>query len=152
MERITISIDEDLLGQLDARMADKGYSNRSEALRDILRDAFAREQVDVDGQADENETVLGCLTYVYNHTERALSRRLVEAQHHHHDLPKATLHMHIDEEDCLETTVLEGRLDEIKGLANQIIAQPGVRHGQLYLIPKTLSAHGHQGHHHSHDD
>ncbi len=131
MERITITLDPELLSDLDAHMARRRYTNRSEAVRDILRDRLAGERM----SGNDDAPVAACVTYVYNHRERSLAKRLVETQHSHHDLPKATLHVHLDAESCLESTILEGPAGEVRRLADHLIAQPGVRHGHLHLIP-----------------
>ena len=131
MERVTISIDDDLLGKFDQYIAMKGYANRSEGIRDAVRQLLADEQV----STNDDEACVGCVVYVYNHTERALSSRLVETQHHHHEVPAATLHLHIDSANCLEATVLSGTVKEVRHLADQITSQVGVKHGRLHIIP-----------------
>lgn len=131
MERVTISLDEDLLAEFDDYLRAKNYKNRSEGIRDAIRNLTADDLI----KADDESPCVGCVVYVYNHQERNLSSRLVEAQHHHHHIPAATLHLHIDSENCLEATVLNGKVSEVRALANQIISQTGVRHGHLQLIP-----------------
>jgi len=132
MERVTITIDEDLLAAFDALTDAKGYANRSEGMRDALRQWIAENDTSLDDAAP----CIGCVVYVYNHKERTLSSRLVEAQHHHHDMPAATLHLHVDADTCLEATVLEGNVGEVRHLADSITSQHGVRHGRLHIIPK----------------
>lgn len=132
MERVTISIDDDLMRQFDDYIAHKGYKNRSEGMRDAIRHLLAHEQLDT----DENAECVGCVSYVYDHKERMLSSRLVEAQHHHHDIPQATLHLHVDANNCLEATVLHGSVKEVRKMADEIISQTGVKHGHLNIIPK----------------
>lgn len=131
MERITITIGDDLLESFDRLIEDKGYANRSEGIRDAIRNMLAGETV---SQEDQGECV-GCVVYLFNHTERLLSKRLTEAHHHHHEIPAATLHMHVDEENCLEATILKGTVQDVQQLANQITSETGVRHGHLHLIP-----------------
>lgn len=131
MERITVTIDDDLLEQFDALIELKNYSNRSEGIRDAIRLMLADQKI----SAGENTKCVGCVVYMYNHKERALSSRLVEAQHHHHDIPTATLHLHIDADNCVEATVLNGSVHEVRSLADQITSQTGVKHGRLHLIP-----------------
>jgi len=132
MERITISIDDDLMAQFDEYIEVKGYKNRSEGIRDAVRHLLAHERL----EADEETECVGCVSYVYDHRERMLSSKLVEAQHHHHDIPQATLHLHVDESNCLEATVLHGSIREVRHLANHITSQTGVKHGHLNIIPK----------------
>ncbi|MEQ9560555.1 MAG: nickel-responsive transcriptional regulator NikR [Rhodospirillales bacterium] len=131
MERITITIDDDLLEKFDSLIEKKGYANRSEGVRDAVRQLLAEEQT----AANETAKCVGCVVYVYNHKERSLSSRLIETQHHHHDVPQATLHLHIDAENCLEATVLTGSVKQVRHLSDQITSQRGVRHGRLHLIP-----------------
>lgn len=145
MQRITITIDDDLLETIDKISAQRGYASRSETLRDLVRDAVTRTQPTIDGEAK----CYAALTYVYEHETRDLSRRLTTAQHDHHDLSVSTLHVHIDGHDCLEVSVLKGRADEIQTFADSVITQRGVRFGNLHLIP---SEHGpHHPETHSHD-
>lgn len=131
MERVTITIDGDLLDSLDGYIERKGYANRSEGIRDAIRNLLADERV----AAAEDASCVGCVTYVYNHKQRALSSRLVETQHHHHDVPAATLHLHIDADNCLEATVLHGTVHDVRHMADQITSQTGVKHGRLHIIP-----------------
>lgn len=132
MERVTVTIDDDLLEKFDRLIARKGYANRSEGMRNAIR-ALLAEDLE---QGDDAAHCVGCVVYAYNHKERALSSRLVEAQHdHHHDVPAATLHLHIDAENCLEATVLTGSVKEVRHVADRITSQRGVRHGHLHLIP-----------------
>ncbi|PLX43583.1 MAG: nickel-responsive transcriptional regulator NikR [Hyphomicrobiales bacterium] len=136
MERITITIDDDLLEKFDQLMELKGYANRSEGIRDAMRQMLADQQLDSDAHAH----CVGCVVYMYNHKERALSSRLVETQHQHHHIPAATLHLHVDAENCVEATILSGAVHEVRMLADQITAQTGVKHGRLHLIPTDQDA------------
>lgn len=131
MERVTITLEADLLAQFDAYMDAKGYSNRSEGIRDAIRQLLADERIAVDDEAQ----CVGCVSYVYDHQARLLSSRLMEAQHHHHDIPAATLHLHIDERNCLEATVLKGTVKDVRHLSNHLTSQTGVKHGRLHIIP-----------------
>ncbi|MBB4301935.1 CopG family nickel-responsive transcriptional regulator [Rhodobium orientis] len=137
MARVTISIDDDLLEKFDVFIAEKGYETRSEGVRDAVRQLLADEEV----TQKKDAPCVGCVTYVYSHRERTLSSRLVETQHHHHDIPTATLHVHIDPETCLETTVLRGTVAEVEDLADRITSQTGVRHGRLHVIPVETPKH-----------
>lgn len=143
-DRITISLDEELLAAFDALTQAKGYTNRSEAFRDLIRERLQAEAV----AADEGQHVVAALTYVYDHHERMLGMRIMDTQHEHHDLNLSTLHVHIGPEACLETTVLSGHLGEVRSLANRILAEPGVRFGHLHVIPADLA--GGTTHHHTH--
>ncbi|WP_054954319.1 nickel-responsive transcriptional regulator NikR, partial [Citrobacter amalonaticus] len=103
MQRVTITLDDDLLETLDSLSQRRGYNNRSEAIRDILRGALAQETTQEHGTQG-----FAVLSYVYEHEKRDLASRIVSTQHHHHDLSVATLHVHINHDDCLEIAVLKG--------------------------------------------
>ncbi|BEU94976.1 nickel-responsive transcriptional regulator NikR [Acidovorax sp. DW039] len=130
MERFTISLDEDLAHEFDHLIAERGYSNRSEAVRDILRVHLARlrESHDGDGPCVAN------LSYVYNHHERELSERLASHQHDHHELTIASTHAHLDHDHCIETVLLKGPASAVRHFADSLMAERGVHHGQLNLV------------------
>jgi CopG family nickel-responsive transcriptional regulator len=149
MQRITITVDDDLLVQFDAFMQRHGYNNRSEAFRDLVRDKLKTDTLETDKAGD----CVGCLSYIYNHHERQLARRLVEAQHEHHDLNLSTLHVHLDHDNCMEAVVMRGRADQVRAFADQLASQEGVRHGNLHIVPveKETAPHSHGGSgHHTH--
>lgn len=151
MERVTISLDEGLLEEFDLYIRRKGYENRSEAMRDLLRERLERDRLD-EGRATH---AVACLSYVYNHHHRDLARRLTEAQHARHDLVLSTLHIHLDHENCLEVSVLKGAVAGVRQCAEAIMAETGVRHGNLHLVPAERvegdHSHGDDGHHdHAH--
>lgn len=147
MERITISLDADLAREFDALIADRGYSNRSEAVRDLLRAQLETWRL----ARDEATHCVANLSYVYNHHQRELAERLTAIQHDHHDLTVATLHAHLDHEHCIESTILRGPTQEVRRFAEALMAERGVRHGKLNLVTAELDAH--QAHsHHDHDD
>lgn len=129
MQRVTLTLDDYLLAALDALSARRGYHNRSEAVRDILRDALNQ-----DPPSPESRRGYAVLSYVYEHEKRELASRLVATQHHHHDLSVATLHVHISHDDCLEIAVLKGDMAEVQHFADDVIAQRGVRHGHLQCL------------------
>ena len=93
------------------------------------------------------------LAYVYDHEMRDLGRRLTQAQHKHHDLQVATLHVHLDHESCLEVSVLRGPTRAVRALADDTVSQRGVRHGQLHLVPaeRARGRHSHGGSAHEHE-
>ncbi|MDV5354128.1 nickel-responsive transcriptional regulator NikR [Enterobacter asburiae] len=136
MQRVTLTLDDDLLAALDALSQQRGYHNRSEAARDLLRNALAQE-----APADQDKPGFAVLTYVYEHEKRELASRLVATQHHHHDLSVATLHVHISHEECLEIAVLKGQRGEIEHFADEVIAQRGVRHGHLQCLAQEPHTH-----------
>ena len=131
MQRITISLDDELLALVDGLCRRHGYTSRSEAVRDILRDAAAHAEE----TAKDATACYGVLSYVYDHETRDLARRLTESQHHDHGLSVSTLHVHIADRDCLEVAVLKGPLGDIRRLADGVITQRGVRFGALHVVP-----------------
>ena len=141
MQRMTITLDDRLVGDFEGYLKTHGYSNRSEAIRDLIRARLEAEQLTRDPQGE----CLGHLSYVYNHQERELASRLTRAQHQHHDLAVATLHIHLDHDNCMETVVLRGPVERVRAFADAVIAQPGVRHGTLSILPVRIreQAHGH---------
>ena len=154
-ERFTVSLEAELAQQFDGYMQRKGAKNRSEAVRDLIREALAREQLD----KDPDVHCLGILTYLYNHHERELSKRLTETHHAHHDLTVTTLHMHLDHDHCLEAVLLKGPASQIEAFGDSVMARPGIHHGRLHRIPSPTGdegthghSHGHyRAHHHDHD-
>jgi CopG family transcriptional regulator, nickel-responsive regulator len=131
VQRITITIDDHLLQTVDGLCRRHRYTSRSEALRDLVRQAEVREQATHDGPSH----CFATLSYVYEHGTRDLAKRLTSSQHDHHNLSVATLHVHLDREDCLEVAVLHGSVREVQALADGITAQRGVRHGNLQILP-----------------
>lgn len=147
MERFTVSIDDQLMTAFDAFMARKGYNNRSEAVRDLIRDHLGAERLSAPPAGD----CVACLSYVYDHDERQLASRLVDAQHRRHQLSRATMHVHLDHHDCMEVTVLEGRTADVTEFAEELMAEKGVRHGRLNLVPVVATArHSHGPHERPH--
>ena len=138
MERITATLDEDLVEELDRFQNERGYQNRSEALRDLVRTGL-REMA----QEHESGACVAALVYVYDHEVRALAKRLTTAQHDHHDISVATVHVHLDHQSCLEVAVLRGSSAEVRHFSEHIIAERGVRHGRLVVVPVALKAEAH---------
>ena len=131
MQRITITIEDNLLTEIDATAKARGYQNRSEIIRDLARSGLQQsaEEADVSGDC------VAALVYVYDHAARDLSNRLVQNFHGHHDLSLATLHVHLDDDSCMEVTALKGSSGDVKHLADHVIAERGVRYGRLVMIP-----------------
>jgi CopG family transcriptional regulator, nickel-responsive regulator len=150
MQRITITIDDELLDAIDHVIATRGYQNRSEAIRDLARAGMAEmeERSPVDHQG------VAALVYVYDHEGRELAKRLTRTFHDHHDLSLATMHVHLDHESCLELAVLRGEMRDIRHFAEHVISERGVRHGKLVAIPVEVEAashaHGGRGQPHPH--
>lgn len=160
MERITITVDGDLLRQIDALSEKRGYASRSEIFRDMAREALAREAIGPDGELDNDRPCYGALTYVYDHGIRDLPNRLTDNHHAHHALSVATTHVHVSAENCLEVSILAGTAGDLRRFADSVTSQRGVRHGSLHVFPaapgETLLVRGHphshdHGHHHGHD-
>ncbi|HEY7495357.1 MAG TPA: nickel-responsive transcriptional regulator NikR [Candidatus Tectomicrobia bacterium] len=125
--RFGVAIPADLLGQFDRLIAHKGYGNRSEAIRDLIRDQFVAEATE-----DDHE-IVGTVTVVYNHHVRQLSTRLTALQHQPYGRVIATLHVHLDAEHCLEVAVIRGPSEDIRRIADHLIGTKGVTHGKLTL-------------------
>lgn len=130
--RIGVAIPKELLDAFDGSIERRGYENRSEAFRDLIRAALIEEDL-----AKDDQRAVGTLTLVYDHHVRQLGDRLTEMQHAHHHQVVSTLHVHLDHSNCLEVLVLRGRAGEIRGIADKLIAAKGVHHGKLTLtVPK----------------
>lgn len=127
LTRFGISMDPSLLTRFDHLIESKGYSNRSEAIRDLVRHALIEQQ----WQQSSDDNVVGTVTLVYDHHVRDLADKLNEHQHRHHQQIISTLHVHLDHEHCLEVIVLKGKAADVQQLANSLIGTKGVKHGQL---------------------
>jgi CopG family transcriptional regulator, nickel-responsive regulator len=137
MQRVTITIDDDLVAEIDAFMAGRSYANRSEAIRDLARSGLSQSSLEV----AHDHNCVATLSYVYDHAARELPKRLTQDFHAHHGLAQATLHVHLDHDSCLEVTVLKGRSAEVKAFADHVIAERGVRHGHIAYMPADAAAH-----------
>ncbi|MDP2183693.1 MAG: nickel-responsive transcriptional regulator NikR [Actinomycetota bacterium] len=124
--RFGISADERLLDRFDALISEKGYVNRSEAIRDLIRNSLVEELWNVG-----EERAVGTVTLVYDHHSTDLADKLTEHQHSHHEEIVSTLHIHLDAHHCLEVVVLRGQAKEIKRLADELIGTKGVKHGKF---------------------
>ena len=144
MERITISLDEDIAHEFDALIARRGYGNRSEAMRDLLRAHLEAARQEAKSAAESSHCVAN-LSYVYNHHERDLAERLTALQHDHHDLTVATMHAHLDHDNCLESVILRGSTATVRAFADALTAERGVRYGHLNLV-SVEADHGRHGH------
>ena len=127
LTRTGVSLEDDLLRQFDRLIAKRGYQNRSEALRDLIRESLVSEAV------DENQLVVATLSMIYDHHRPNLANRLIEIQHHAHGNVLAATHVHLDEENCLEVVIMKGRSGELKHLADHMLSMRGVKHGKLVL-------------------
>ena len=151
IERITISIETELATILDQLTEKNGYTSRSEAIRDLIRGWHSQETL----RQNESEHCIAHLGYVYNHHDRTMAERIANLQHDHHDLTVSSMHLHLDHDNCLEVAFLKGKTKEVRQFAHRIVAQTGVRHGSVQIVPLTLekAAKGHDhgdGVHHVH--
>jgi CopG family nickel-responsive transcriptional regulator len=128
LSRIGVAIDSDLLARFDQLIAGRGYANRSEAFRDLIRD----ELVDEASEAPDSE-VVGTLTLVYNHHVRMLSDKLMDMQHSHYHQILSTLHVHLDHDNCLEVLVIKGKAGDVKKISDALISTKGIKHGKLTI-------------------
>jgi CopG family nickel-responsive transcriptional regulator len=126
--RFGVSIESQLIKKFDALIARKGYANRSEAIRDMIRDTLVEQE----WQSGKHETV-GTITIVYNHHTRELEHALTDMQHKSFHQIISTLHVHLDAHNCLEVLVVKGRSHEIKNIADRLIGTRGVMHGKLTM-------------------
>jgi CopG family transcriptional regulator, nickel-responsive regulator len=131
MQRVTITLDDELVAALDRVIAVFGYQNRSEAVRDLARAGMAQ----LHEPPDDLQAGVAALVYVYNHQERELAKRLTGSFHDHHDLSVASMHVHLDHVSCMEIAVLRGALRDIHHFARHVVAERGVRHGRLVTVP-----------------
>jgi len=144
MQRFTISLDDALASEFDRLIAERGYGNRSEAVRDLLRGQLDRQRE----RADPGTGCVACLSYVYNHHEHELAERLIALQHEHHDLSVSSMHAHLDHDHCIETVILRGPALAVRRFADAVIAERGVHHGALNLIVvEAAGEHRHAGGH-----
>lgn len=127
--RFGVSIDEDLLEKFDALSNERGYSNRSEALRDLIRNSLIKKKVEF----DSNTQVLGSLTLVYDHHSNTVLQDMANIQHNHHNLILSVMHLHVNHTDCLEILALSGKTKQVNSLADELISLKGIKHGQLCI-------------------
>ena len=126
--RFGVSIDSQLITKFDALIARKGYTTRSEAIRDMIRDSLVGEE----WESADRETV-GTITIVYNHHTRELEHALTDMQHKSFHQIISSLHVHLDAHNCLEVMVVKGKSREIKKIADRLIGARGVKHGKLTM-------------------
>jgi CopG family nickel-responsive transcriptional regulator len=128
LSRIGVAIDSDLLDQFDTLIEQRGYHNRSEAFRDLIRD----ELVEKTWESPESQ-VVGTVTLVYDHHVRMLNEKLTGIQHDHHHSILSTLHVHLDHDNCLEVLVVRGKSAAVRKIADTLISTKGVKHGRLTI-------------------
>ncbi len=128
LARIGVAIDSDLLAKFDDLIAERGYTNRSEAFRDLIRE----ELIERTWESPESD-VVGTVTLVYDHHVRMLSEKLTDIQHDHHKHILSTMHVHLDHDNCLEVLVVQGKAKAVQKIADALISTKGVKHGRLTL-------------------
>ncbi|MDQ1238649.1 MAG: CopG family transcriptional regulator, nickel-responsive regulator [Thermodesulfobacteriota bacterium] len=128
LARFGVSIPDDLLEKFDVLIRGKGYNNRSEAIRDLIRDRLVEE---IWTEADQD--VVGTATVVYNHEQSDLAQKLTEIQHQKHDLIISAVHVHLDYHNCLEVLIMRGHPDEVKRAGELLISTRGVKHGKITM-------------------
>jgi CopG family nickel-responsive transcriptional regulator len=128
IKRFGVSLDSLLLKRFDSLINKKGYANRSEAIRDLIRDSLVKEE----WEYGDRETV-GTITIVYSHDIRELTDTLTDIQHHFHASIISSTHVHLDQYNCLEVIIVKGKGREIKKIADRLIGARGVKHGKLVL-------------------
>src|SRR4030042_568755 len=126
--RFGVSIPDDLLDKFDVLIAEKGYTNRSEAIRDLIRDRLVEDE----WGASEHD-VVGTVTVVYNHEQSDLAQKLTQIQHRQHELVISSLHVHLDQHNCLEVLIMRGRSDDVKKVGQLLISTRGVKHGKITM-------------------
>jgi CopG family nickel-responsive transcriptional regulator len=129
IERIGVSLDKKLLSMFDKLIAKQGYQNRSEAIRDLIRRQLSGDQLQ-----DPKAGAVGAVFLVYNHNSTKLMQKLTELQHSHLLHAISSLHVHLDEHDCLEVIVLRGQVGEINKMADSLLSMKGVKLGRTNLL------------------
>ena len=140
LSRIGIALDSELIKRFDRSIARRGYTNRSEAFRDLIRDRLVTEQT-----ASPDAVVVGTVTLIYDHHDSGISEKLTELQHAHHELVVSTSHAHLDHDSCLEVLLVHGKAARVRRFADLLIGLKGVQHGRLVMtVPAHSIADGHK--------
>jgi CopG family nickel-responsive transcriptional regulator len=128
LARIGVAIDSDLLDKFDRLIEQRGYTSRSEAFRDLIRDELVQKVAE-----SPDSSVVGTVTLVYDHHVRMLSDKLIDLQHDFHRAILSTLHVHLDHDNCLEVLVVRGKAGAVQKIADALISTKGVKHGRLTI-------------------
>jgi len=129
--RFGVSLEPEMLKKFDKLIRKKGYGSRSEAIRDLIRDETVKQILE-----NENEPVIGTLTIVYDHDASNVTNKLLDVQHRHHKNISSTMHLHLDEHNCLEVLVVSGKVKDVQSIADSITSIKGVKHGKLTVTKK----------------
>jgi CopG family nickel-responsive transcriptional regulator len=135
LKRFSISLEEKLLSIFDEQMKARSYNNRSEAIRDLIRKAFVKEEWEADKQ------VMGVISLVYDHHQPKLQEKVTEVQHDYHHHIVSTTHVHMDHDNCLEVIVVKGKAGEVQELSDHLTSLRGVRDGNLAMSSTGKSLH-----------
>ncbi len=128
LKRFGVSLPADLLDEFDVKLKEKMYANRSEAIRDLIRDFLITEKWKA-----SDEEVYGSLTLIYDHEKRGISDKLTDIQHDDHAHIVSTMHIHLDKHNCMEMMAIKGRAPDVKTIADRLISTKGVQHGKLVM-------------------
>jgi CopG family nickel-responsive transcriptional regulator len=134
LSRIGIALDSDLLKRFDRLIGQRGYTNRSEAFRDLIRDQLVTEKT-----ATPEAAVVGTVTLIYDHHASGINEKLTELQHANHELVVSTSHAHLDHDSCLEVLIVHGKSAQVSLFADRLIGLKGVQHGRLVMTVPTPS-------------
>jgi len=135
LKRFSISLEDNLLEIFDEHIKARSYSNRSEAIRDLIRKAFVKDEWEADKQ------VMGVISLVYDHHQHKLQEKVTEVQHDYHHHIVSTTHVHMDHHNCLEVIIVKGKAREVQELADRLIALRGVRDGNLAMSSTGKALH-----------
>jgi CopG family transcriptional regulator, nickel-responsive regulator len=127
--RFGISIDQELSEKFDSYISERGYATRSEAIRDLIRDALIQQKIELQPKTN----ALGTLTLIYDHHARNLAQEMGAIQHDFHTLILSVMHLHVSHDDCMEVIALRGKVSEIVKLANGLLSLKGIKNGKLFL-------------------
>jgi CopG family nickel-responsive transcriptional regulator len=147
LSRIGVALDSDLLDSFDQFISHLGYTNRSEAFRDLIRDRLVADQT-----ASRTATVVGTVTLIYDHHTSGVTEKLTELQHEHHELVVSTSHAHLNHDSCLEVLIVHGNSQQVNQFAGRLIGLKGVQHGKLVMsVAQPSSSHNRpNGRRHTH--
>lgn len=127
-KRFGVSVPPNLLEKFDEKIDEKMYTNRSEAIRDLIRDFLVEEKWE-----ETDEEVYGSLTLIFDHEKKGISDKLTDLQHQDHAHIVSTMHIHLDKHNCMETMAIKGKPQDIKNIADKLISTKGVKHGKLMM-------------------
>ncbi|MBN2000802.1 nickel-responsive transcriptional regulator NikR [candidate division KSB1 bacterium] len=125
LTRFGVSLESELLNRFDRLVQEKKYNNRSEAIRDLIRDALVRDEW------EKGDEIVGTITLIYDHHQRELTEKLTANQHRHHDEIISAMHVHLDHDNCLEVLAVRGSAEKVRHVADELITMRGVKHGKL---------------------